>query len=164
MHKSLFNLLFLSIVLPKDPLRYPRNCMLNDIPFPLCKPKKLTAMNTPHLITKSHVNLVLEQLRTIYLPSSFNLSFIRPSLRLATTNHTLLIQQRITPTQLADGILKTLMTASWKAVRGTETNVVERGDVILTMRSVDVKVDHEPMPPNSAMDQKKGRSRKGMLW
>lgn len=42
--------------------------------------------------------------------------------------------------------------------------VVVRGDVALTMSNVDEKTAHEPMPPNIIMAQKKGTSRKGILW
>jgi hypothetical protein len=49
-------------------------------------------------------------------------------------------------------------------VRGTDTNVVVSGEVHLTSNSVLEKTAHEPMPPKSIMAQKKGTSRKGMLW
>ena len=101
---------------------------------------------------------------TCYRPSNLNRSLLLPSSRLATRNHRLLIQHRITPIQVCDGLLNRVIATSWKALRGTATNVAVNGDVALTSNNVPEKTAHEPMPPNSIMAQKKGTSRKGMLW
>lgn len=57
-----------------------------------------------------------------------------------------------------------VIATSWNALRGTATNVAVNGDVTLTSSKVPEKTAHEPMPPNSIIAQKKGTSRKGMLW
>ena len=99
-----------------------------------------------------------------YRPSSLNRSLFLPSSRLATKNHKLLIQHNTTPTQVCAGPLKRLIATSWNALLGTATNVAVNGEVALTRSKVPEKTAHEPMPPNSIMAQKKGTSRKGMLW
>jgi hypothetical protein len=52
---------------------------------------------------------------------------------------------------------------SWKALRGTATNVAVRGLVALTRSNVDTKTEKEPSAPIQIMNQKNGTSKKGML-
>jgi hypothetical protein len=70
----------------------------------------------------------------------------------------------MTPIQVWAGLLNRVIATSWNALRGTDTNVAVNGDVALTSSKVPEKTAHEPIPPNSIMAQKKGTSRKGILW